>query len=204
MAITTTTLAAAFTATELRFKATAATGATVDGLVKIDQEFMVISAISGVYIDVRARGALGTTAVAHNILAPVTFCLPADLPAPGAGVGTGLIDSPRDVVSYGVAGAIALPKRDTVVLLTKASSAAMTLADPAGVPDGTFLTIVGTNASAAHTVTLTTGYGGADTTDVFTFPATVGASVTLMAYKGLWAQIGVSMSAADAANVTVA
>lgn len=202
MAITTTTLAAAFTAAQTRFKATSATGATVGGLVKIDAEFMVVEAITGTLIDVRSRGAYGTAAVAHAILAPVTFCLPADLLTPAPGHGTGLQESPRDVVSYGAGGAIALPTRDTVVLLM-GGTAAHTLADPAGVPDGTMLTIVAAQVTTAYTVTLTTGYAGSNATDVFTFDGVVGSSVTLMACKGVWVHIGTSLTAAEAAAVTV-
>lgn len=203
MAITTTTLAVAATAADLRLQVTSASGATVGGLIKVDQEFMVITTITSTLIDVRSRGALGTTAVAHNILAPVTFCLDADVPDVAAGQGRGLAFTKRDVVSYSTAGAIALPTRDTIVLLNGTSARAMTLADPSGVPDGTFLTILSTVGTVANTVDLATGYIGSDSEDVFTF-ANLGTSVTLMAYKGKWAHIGTSILANENASPTVA
>ena len=202
MAITTTTLKAAIDANTTTFVPTATTGATVAGLAKIDDEYMVITAIA-TGIEVRSRGALGTKAVAHNILAPVLFCVDEDVPTPAAG----RVFEPacRDVVSYGVSGAIALPTRDTIVFLTKASASAMTLADPANVPDGTILRIVSTTA-AAHTVALVTGYlsGDSSNSNNFTFAATVGASTSLMAYKGVWCSLGPSLAADNTtAGVTV-
>ncbi|MCX6550050.1 MAG: hypothetical protein NTY02_03400, partial [Acidobacteria bacterium] len=74
MALTATTLASAADAITLRFAVTASTGATVGGFMRVDGEYMMVTAIpaSG-FVDVRARGDRGGTAKAHNILAPVTF-----------------------------------------------------------------------------------------------------------------------------------
>ena len=199
MAITSTTLATAMTATSLTCRVTAATGATVGGFLKIDDEYMFITAITGTVIDVRGRGSYGTVAKAHNKLAPISVGLVTDVPTPSAGIGTGARWTPRDVVSYGVAGVIALPVRDTVVLLTGAAAIAMTLANPSGVPDGTILTITATTP-VAHTVTLITGYLGANTSDVFTWPNAggVGHSVMLVAYKGVWGHLSTGLLADDA------
>lgn len=203
MAITTTTLGVALNATDLVFMPTATTGATVDGYAKIDDEWMVVSKIPTGSIEVRQRGALGTIATAHNVLAPVLFCLVTDIASPAAGAGFGITYAPRAVVSYGANGAIALPTTDTLALITKGSAAAMTLADPAGVPDGTMLTIASTTAYA-HTVTLTTGYLGSAASSVLTFVNTIGGSITLVAYKGLWACVNVSRIVAGSPGVTVA
>lgn len=207
MAITTTTLAAAMAATDMAFAATSATGATVGGLVKIDNEWMAVTAITGTTIDVRSRGSYATKAVAHNKLAPVLFCLQADLPDIAPGQSRGTQPTVRDVVSYsGATDAIALPTRDTVALLTNTVDMACTLANPEGVPDGTFLTIVcvGTPASTSHTVTLATGLLGGTTADILTFgTGALGTSVTLAAYKGLWAGVGWGLLANETLSPTV-
>lgn len=202
MAITYTSLASAFGVNDLTFKATSATGATVGGFVKIDDEFSIITEINGVYVTVRSRGDQGTFVKAHDVLAPVTFGLLSDLPRPFAGRSSAQGAKP-EFVSYGQNGAIALPYRDTRVLLTKATAAAMTLADPSGVPDGTELTISSATA-AAHTVTLTTGFAGSNATDVFTFTAAVGTSIKLIAAKGKWIHVSTSLDASEAAAVAVA
>jgi len=121
----------------------------------------------------------------------------------GEGQPLKLVHAFRDVVSYGADGAIALPKRDTVVLLQKASALAMTLADPTNVPDGTFLTIV-SGLGAAHTVDLATGVVGSDSDDIFTMTTGVGAAIQLAAYKGKWAHISTGLTAAEAVASAVA
>ena len=204
MAITRTTLAAALGAADTKLKATAATGATVGGYAQVEREWMVITAITGTVIDVARRGSFGTVAAAHHTLAPLMFCTEADMPNLGIGQGTGLTSTPRDVLVWTTAlGAIPLPSRDTVVLFGGGEACVVTIADPVGVPDGTFITFVSTTAYA-HTVTLVTGaISGA--ADVFTWANVVGHTLTLMAYKGLWCHITVSMLPDDAtAGVTVA
>lgn len=194
MATTHTTLAAALSSSALDLIATAATGATVGGLVRVDDEYMVVTEIIGTTISVRARGEHGTTAAAHNVLAPLTFCLVSDLSRPK--------QNRFHMVSYGANGAIAVPTSNTIVLLTKATAAAMTLADPSPLADGTLIGIVNTTA-VANTVTLATAYTGSTET-VFTFTNTVGASLWLIAYKGVWAHVSVSLTAAEGAGAAVA
>lgn len=202
MAITTTTLGAALNARDLSFKPTATTGATVDGYAKIDNEWMVVTAVPTGSIEVRSRGALGSIAAPHPIYAPVLFCLGTDIPTPGPAFGFSIVGTKRDIVSYAASGAITLPTRDTVALITKSSAAAeMTLADPTGVPDGTMLIIASTTA-AAHTITLSaTGLDGTADTQLLTFGAAKGYSITLMAYKGLWAEVNVGRLANDSVAV---
>jgi len=79
-----------------------------------------------------------------------------------------------------------------VVLITKATAAAVTLAAPtSGAPDtgghdGKIIRVVDAYG-AAHTLTITAGFGGAGTAgDVGTFSGTIGAHVDLIAYQGTW------------------
>ena len=79
-------------------------------------------------------------------------------------------------------------KHGAVVLVTKVTAAALTLADPtSGVNDGCELTILSTTA-AAHTVT-NAGSGfnaGGAASDVGTFAAAKGNNLRLVAYAGKW------------------
>ena len=197
MALTTTSLAAAANAEQLTFSVTSATGATVGGFVRIDNEYSVITEINGTLISVRNRGMFGGKAVAHNILAPLTFGLMSDLPDPNVGE----VDAAQapDLQSYAVSGAIdvsLLKARKTTIVLTKAGVAAMTLAAPSKAQDGIEVTILSATANA-HTVTYTAGFY-ADTTssDVATFAAKAGASMTIVARGGTWGVVAL-------ANVTL-
>lgn len=84
-------------------------------------------------------------------------------------------------------GAITI--QNGVVLITKASAAALTLAAPSTDQNGTRIDIVSTTAYA-HTVTAPSAIihwgdsGGAD--DVATFAAYAGAAISLIANAGLW------------------
>lgn len=194
MSVTRTSLAAASAANTDKFQVTSATGATVGGLIQVDGEYSFIATIDGTWIGVRQRGAYASGPVgAHNILAPVTFLLASDLPdAPPA---TGTRDDVAQV-SYGADGAIAVPTRNTRVILTKATAAAMTLADPTNLPDGIELDIQSATA-AAHTVTLTAGaYGNTTGSDVMTFVAGIGPGFKLRSIKGKWGAVGGTGTAA--------
>lgn len=93
---------------------------------------------------------------------------------------------PREQVAS-ANGAITI--RDAVVLITKGSLCALTLAAPSTAENGTRITIISTTAYA-HTVTAPSAIihwgdsGGAD--DVATFAAYAGASMTVIAYGGAW------------------
>ena len=197
MALTVTSLAAAANAEQLVFSVTSATGATVGGFVRIDNEFSVITEINGTLVTVRNRGMFGGKAVAHNILAPLTFGLMSDLADPPVG---GVDQSQaEDNQSYAVNGAIdvsLLKARHTVITLNKAGVQAMTLAAPSKAQDGIMVTILSVTANA-HTVTYTAGFY-ADTTssDVATYAAKAGASMTIIARGGTWGVVAL-------ANVTL-
>jgi hypothetical protein len=82
----------------------------------------------------------------------------------------------------------AITAKEGVVLITKGSAAALTLAAPTtGVDNGKVMRVVSTTAFA-HTVTQTTpGFnGGGAGSDVGTFAAAAGNGLTLVAYQGTW------------------
>lgn len=200
MAITRTSLAAASSAIDNSFTVTSATGATVKGFILVDNELSWITSIVGTVIYVRHRGAQGGRAVAHNILAPVTFGLASDLPDAFRGAKGGVDDV--EVLSVGADGAIPLPtKQKARVIITKGSAAALTLADPTNLPDGVDLEIQSATAFA-HTVTLTAGFfGNTTTTDVATFVAGIGNGFKVVAIKGKW---GAPSAGATVVGVTFA
>jgi|TARA_R100000306_G_C4376149_1_gene142046 hypothetical protein len=192
MAQTSTTISAAVTASDLIIPVTAATGFTVGNFLKIDNEYMVVTAISGTNITVRIRGDLGSGAVAHNILALATTGLMSDLADMPLGQETQVDPKAKTIVTYSAAGAIAIPTQDTVVVLNGASARAMTLAGPAVDQDGLTVTIL--NATAvANTVTYTAGfYGDTTASDVATFATKVGGSMTIIARGGTWGVVALA------------
>ena len=121
MAITTTSLAADFSASSLKFAATSATGATVGEMAKVDNEYMLITAIAGTGISVAQRGYYGGACVAHDKLAPVQFGLKSDFPNP---TNLQTIAEPvnADFLSVGENGVIPVPNRNTTYVITKGSA----------------------------------------------------------------------------------
>lgn len=200
MALSNSTLAAAMAIGDTSFLVTSATGYPAVGasarsqLVQIDGEFMytidgVCQPVAGL-IKVRSRGAEGTYAVAHNILAPVkTSASGADWndPAPGADVP---LPPYRDAqVTIGENGVIAVPTQNTTLLITKATAlGSTTLAAPSVASNGVRLTITSATA-AGHVITATgliaDGASGSPE-DTITFDAFIGASITLQAENGLY------------------
>lgn len=187
MALTATSIAAALGANDLVLKATAATGATVGGIAKVDNEYMQITDIAGTSISVR-RGLNGSAQVVHNILAPLVFGLWSDLAALGV---TEIVPTPTmkfDVVTIGADTAtLTAPVRDTLYIVTKATAlATTTLPDPKATSDG--LSVVFTSATAAaHVVTLVNGNDGTTGNHTtLTFAAFAGAGCGLVAVKGKW------------------
>ena len=72
------------------------------------------------------------------------------------------------------------------VFITKATAAALTIANPPLGMNGAVLNVVATTA-AAHTVTNTSGFnGGSTASDVATFGGGIGDSMQLTAYNGVW------------------
>ena len=192
MAQTTTTISAAVGATDLIIPVTSATGFTAGNYLRLDNEFMVVTAVSGTNISVRARGDKGTGAVAHNILGIANTGLDSDLAVQPLGQSTQVDPQFPTIVTYSAAAAIAIPNQNTLVVLNGASARAMTLAGPAKDQDGLTLTVL--NGSAmAHTVTYTAGfYGDTTSSDVITFAAKVGASFICVARGGTWGLLGLT------------
>src|SRR3990167_11496153 len=165
MALTRTTLSGAINANDTLFAVASATGFAVGEYLKIDDEFMMTTAVSGTNISVQ-RGVNGTAAVAHVVTAGVVTGTGDDFA--GAAVATvatyPLAGRQRRVVSYSAAGAITLPSpgTDMVAVINGTGALAMTIADPTTDMDGDILYILG-NGKAAHTVTYDAGFGDAST-----------------------------------------
>lgn len=83
----------------------------------------------------------------------------------------------------------AITQKSGTVFVTKASAAALTLADPtATTDDNKTLTVISTTA-AAHTLSNAAGSGfnaGGAATDVGTFGGAKGDNIQLTAYQGVW------------------
>lgn len=187
MALVRTTLAADVASSDLSLKVTAATNLAVGMLALCDSEYIgAITSISGTVIGVRGRGDQGTAAAAHDNLAAIDFGIPSDFPTATAGTLVARPPQIPDTVMYGENGAIAVPTKDTRVILDKASAATMTIGDPSKASDGIEVTIVAATA-AAHTVANTTGYNaGGTTVDTATFGGAIGDNFTIMAVGGTW------------------
>ena len=198
MAITRSSISAAMTATQKTLAITSATGLPGVGIsarsqiIRVDGESMKtidgICQVSTGVITLMQRGAEGSTAVAHDILAPtLTTPTASDFSDFGVGVNVPIPPTLPRLSSIGQNGVIAVPVQDTVVLLTKATAlASTTLADPPTDLDGVRLTLT-SMVDTAHVVTTVNcfdGTSGAHTT--LTFAAFIGASVTLMAAAGAW------------------
>lgn len=197
MALTRTTISAAVSADALIIPVTSATGFAAGNFLRVDNEFMQVVSVSGSNVSVRSRGDFGSAAVAHNILAPATTGLTSDLPDFPVGQVAQVQPEGQTIVTASVDGALSIPNQNTLVLVQKAGVCAMTLAGPTAAQDGLVLTILSATANA-HTVTYTAGfYGDTTSSDVATFAAKVGASMTIQAQGGKWGVVSL-------ANVTLA
>ena len=197
MALTRTTISAAVSADALIIPVTSASGFAAGNFLRVDNEFMQVVSVSGTNVSVRSRGDFGSAAVAHNILAPATTGLTSDLPDFPVGQVAQVDPNGQTIVAASVDGALSIPNQNTLVLVQKAGVCAMTLAGPTAAQDGLVLTILSATANA-HTVTYTAGfYGDTTSSDVATFAAKVGASMTIQAQGGKWGVVSL-------ANVTLA
>src|SRR6185295_16583791 len=141
MALVQTTISAAVGVNDLVFPVTSATGVAANYIWKLDREYGLVSPsyVSGTQVPVYRRGDNGSAQVAHNALAIFVVGAGADWAAQASPTAN---DVPwpavmlRDQVTYSVSGAIAIPAKDTTVVLDKAGVAAMTLAAPGKDMDG--------------------------------------------------------------------
>lgn len=200
MALSQTTAASAFSVTDQFLNVTSATGFAAGNFVRVDSEFMLItpSYVSGTMIPVYRRGDQGSRQIAHNALSIVVTGLLTDI----AGLSTYELATQNpwepDFVTYSVSGAIAIPNRDTTVLLDKAGVAAMTLAAPGKDQDNNFKMWITSNTAQAHTVTATSLLStGSANVSVATFAGSKGAGFMVVPMQGLWnvvSQIGITFS----------
>lgn len=200
MALTSTTLSAACAADAKQISVTSATGypgvgvSAASQLILVDGEFMYtvdgICQKTSAVIQVRSRGALGSLAVAHDLLAPtVTSSDAQDFPPISQGEYSPRPPGADRLVSVGQDGAIAVPTENTTIILTKATAlGTTTLGAPSQASDGIRVTIT-TQTAAAHVITATAllGDGAAGSPeDTATFAAYIGASMVLVAVNGVW------------------
>ncbi len=201
MALTTTSLNGAVTASAQFITLTSATPTTGSPalanrmLVQVDGERMFVTDVSTSPTIQVVRGYDGTAAVLHNTLAPLIFGFPVDWNAPaGAPV------TPRILASIGANGVIPVPAANTLLTIDKASAlATTTLAAPNSDANGVTLTIT-SNTAAAHVITATSlvadGVSGSPHTTL-TWAAFKGATVTLIVQNGLYnvqSAVGVTVS----------
>lgn len=142
---------------------------------------------------------LRTMTVAAAITADVTGDLTGDVTGDVTGNLTG--DVTGDVtgnVTGNLAGGVQLPVtlaagdgaiavKMGIVLITKATAAALTLAAPTATTDDGKILVIDSATAAAHTVTVATGLRGAGAgADVGTFGGAIGDGISLYAYNGAW------------------
>jgi hypothetical protein len=202
MALTRTSLSAACTATTHTLSITStSTGFPAVGLIQnpgqlmlVDSEYMLVTLIpvAGT-AKVAMRGYNGSIAAAHDILAPVvTSATASDFGAIAQGE---VVNRPPDVwdqVTLGQDGALAVPSKNTNVLITKATACLFTLAAPSKDQDGLKVNITSA-VSAAHVLTATTlldnGLSGSPWTTATWGALSIGGTLQLMAMNGVWAVI---------------
>lgn len=194
MALTTTTLAGAIQNDDLNIGLTSPTGFVAGNPMIIDNEYIgAIISVNGSSVYVRTRGDAGTLATAHGNLASVTTGPAVEMPSPPLQP-----FPPRATLDAD--GAIVVDPLATGSLLfviMKATAAALTLVGPSKGQNGLRVEIR-SGTAAAHTVTYTAGfYGDTTSSDVATYAAKVGASMTIEANDGNWGPVAL-------ANVTLA
>lgn len=187
MALALTSLNGAITKNARQIRLTAFTNPQVgpigpDVMLLVDGEWMrMASALLSPVLDVTrgdSNGVAGATATAHGTLAPVIYGLSSDFTS-----GTNVSVAPT--YTYGADATITNPIVDATIYITKATAAALTLTDP-NVDNQSTVRIVSLTA-AAHLITYATGfYDNTTTSDVATYPATAGATLTLVAQGGKW------------------
>lgn len=193
MALTVTSLASACAAGDVNVTLTSATGVVKGSLLLVDGEWMSVTDVTNTPTVQVVRGfnngAKSSNAIAHNALAPVTYGLSTEFTQ-----ASGVASAP--VSSYGANATVTNPVVDAVVFIDKATACALTLTDPAKDQTNT-VTFVSLTA-AAHTITYATGfYGDTTSSDVATFAAKAGASISIIARNGKWTPLAL-------ANVTLA
>ena len=195
MALTVTTLNGAITQGATQVKLTAFTNPSTGGVgaktvMVVDGEPMLVTdatnsptvqVVRG-YQSPIPGGPASTSARAHNTLAPVVYGLTSDF------TGTASLTGSSSASYYSISvndANVTLPVVDSTIYINKAGVLAITINGP---NKDQFNTIKFVSLTAnAHTVTYTPGfYGNTTSSDVATFPATIGAVFTIVAKNGLW------------------
>lgn len=190
MALTTTRLAAAITASQLTIPVADATigfpslGVFVNQPMMVDGELMyvkqtLVSAAPGL-VQVSRRGSDGGVAEAHDILAQVvTSSLASDFPVVPAGETVNRPPRYDDVQTIGQDQTITIPTRNTTYYIQKGSAAAITLQSGSSAQIGITMSFISETAFA-HTLTYAPGFFGTTTSsDVVTMTATVGSTIDI-------------------------
>ncbi len=190
MALVTTTLSSAATATAGTIVLASASSVAAGRLIRVDQEMMQVvqSYVSGTTVGV-LRGRGGSAAKAHVVTVNVVHGTAADFDNPPDQSVVGY-EVGRKVVITSVTATSTLTHApagsDHRVILNGTSVIALTVPIPTADMDGDMLVII-SNGAAAHTPTFTGGLGGASTSyDVITNNATGQMALVVFAANGAW------------------
>ncbi len=192
MALATTTLAGAVNATQSTVKLTAFTNPSTSSIgpqtiIQVDSEYMLVTdATNSPSLQV-VRGYnnlnVGSTAVAHNTLAPVTYGLTSDFTAPP-------VPQARKVFNYATNGALTVAEGVHFLDAVTTTGVTFTLAAPNKDQAGLQMRIILTAAVASTVTNTTPGFingGGSD--DVASFAGAIGDTMDITA-----ADCGTTMS----------
>lgn len=188
MALTRTTLSGALNANDTLLRVASATGFAAGEYIKVDDEFMLTTEVSGTNISVM-RGVNGTATVAHAVTAGVVTGTGDEFV--GDAVATAatypLAGRQRRKESFTAAFTVTLdPGIDKTIVLNGTSVIAVTVPIPTVDMDGDELNFV-SNGAAAHTITFTGGLSGAGSGyDVVTINATAPSALKVVACNALW------------------
>lgn len=157
-------------------------GVSAQTLAVVDGETMLVADASLSPTLKVVRGYNGTLACAHKTLAPVVYGLTSDFTQTDSTDGRAA--SPSISIAVNDSN-VTLPVVDSTVYLTKAGVLAITINGPNKDQTNTIKFVALT--ANAHTITYTAGfYGNTTSSDVATFPGTIGAVFTIVAKNGLW------------------
>jgi len=203
MALAQTTATAAIGLSDTTIPVASSTGFLVGNIVRMDSELSyIVSVPSTTSIVVRMRGSEGSAATTHQVLTNVVTGLASDFPVLGASAVNQLPPWDADIVTIGANVAIiAVPVRDTIYVITKATAlSATTIAAPSTAANGRRVTFTST-AAVAHVITgaslFNNGITGGPWTTA-TFAAFVGAGFSAVAVNGVWMITSLPIAAATA------
>jgi hypothetical protein len=192
MALASTTLSSAATASDHSIVVASATSVAAGRRVKVDAEIMEVTkgyVTASTTVPV-LRGREGSAAAAHPVTATVVHGLASDFSdAPQAQVVTDGVIRPWRTESYtGATNTFSLPKsgENVHVILNGTTADTITFPVPTADMTGTRI-LVSSNGVAQHVLTFTGGLSGAGSSyDVITINATAPASFEFVAVNSLW------------------